>query len=91
MTPSRAAHPRVPRSPRGADHPDEFGQLVKSTILSDFWPGIQLYYPPVKYAPALGIYEDLDRRRASASPSTRTTVPRTPSSSTSRTAAGRRR
>jgi len=60
MTPSRAAHPRAPRSPRGADHPDEFGQLVKSTILSDFWPGIQLYYPPVKYAPALGIYEDLD-------------------------------
>jgi citrate lyase subunit beta/citryl-CoA lyase len=60
MTPIRAPHPRVPRAPRGADHPDEFGQVVKSTILSDFWPGIQLYYPPVKYAPALGIYEDLD-------------------------------
>lgn len=29
-------------------------------ILGDFWPGIQLYYPPVKYAPALGIYEDMD-------------------------------
>ena len=39
---------------------DDFGQAVRSTILSDFWPGIQLYYPPVKYAPALGIYEDLD-------------------------------
>ncbi len=43
-----------------AAHPDDFGQVVRSTILSDFWPGIQLYYPPVKYAPALGIYEDVD-------------------------------
>jgi citrate lyase beta subunit len=39
---------------------DDFGQVVRSTVLSDFWPGIQLYYPPVKYAPALGIYEDID-------------------------------
>ena len=39
---------------------DDFAQVVRSTILSDFWPGIQLYYPPVKYAPALGIYETLD-------------------------------
>lgn len=29
-------------------------------ILGDYWPGIQIYYPPVKYAPSLGIYEDLD-------------------------------
>ncbi|OGT24105.1 MAG: aldolase [Gallionellales bacterium RIFOXYB12_FULL_54_9] len=29
-------------------------------MLGGFWPGIQLYYPPVKYAPALGIYEDLE-------------------------------
>lgn len=28
-------------------------------VLGDFWPGIQLYYPPVKYAPAQGVYEDL--------------------------------
>lgn len=28
--------------------------------LGGAWPGIQLYYPPVKYAPALGIYEDLE-------------------------------
>jgi citrate lyase beta subunit len=28
--------------------------------LGDYWPGIQLYYPPVKYAPALGLYEDLE-------------------------------
>src|SRR5258705_5583063 len=30
-------------------------------ILGDYWPGIQIYYPPVKYAPSLGIYEDLDQ------------------------------
>lgn len=28
--------------------------------LGGMWPGIQLYYPPVKYAPSLGIYEDLE-------------------------------
>jgi citrate lyase beta subunit len=39
---------------------DDFAQVVRSSVLSDFWPGIQLYYPPVKYAPALGIYEDID-------------------------------
>jgi citrate lyase beta subunit len=60
MTSLRAPLARAPRAPRAGDHPDEFGQVVKSAILSDFWPGIQLYYPPVKYAPALGIYEDLD-------------------------------
>ena len=32
---------------------------ISSAVLGDFWPGIQLYYPPVKYAPALGVYEDL--------------------------------
>ncbi len=30
------------------------------SVLSEYWPGIQLYYPPVKYAPSLGIYEDLE-------------------------------
>ena len=30
-------------------------------MLGDFWPGIQIYYPPVKYAPALGLYEDLEQ------------------------------
>jgi len=39
---------------------DDFAEVVTSTILSEHWPGIQLYYPPVKYAPALGIYEDID-------------------------------
>ena len=29
--------------------------------LGDYWPGIQMYYPPVKYAPSLGIYEDLEQ------------------------------
>jgi len=32
-----------------------------SEILGDYWPGIQIYYPPVKYAPSLGIYEDLEQ------------------------------
>ena len=33
-------------------------------MLGGSWPGIQLYYPPVKYSPALGIYEDLDQAAA---------------------------
>jgi citrate lyase beta subunit len=32
-----------------------------AALLGDYWPGIQIYYPPVKYAPSLGIYEDLDQ------------------------------
>ena len=32
-----------------------------ATVLGDYWPGIQIYYPPVKYAPALGLYEDLEQ------------------------------
>ena len=32
---------------------------VSADMLGDYWPGIQIYYPPVKYAPALGLYEDL--------------------------------
>ena len=31
-----------------------------TNVLGGYWPGIQLYYPPVKYAPSLGIYEDLE-------------------------------
>jgi citrate lyase subunit beta/citryl-CoA lyase len=38
----------------------ELMMAITSAVLGDYWPGIQLYYPPVKYAPALGIYEDLD-------------------------------
>ncbi len=37
---------------------------TNSAMLGDNWPGIQLYYPPVKYAPALGIYEDLSQASA---------------------------
>lgn len=52
MTSHRALTPPFPAS--------EFSDVVASSILSEYWPGIQLYYPPVKYAPALGLYEDLD-------------------------------
>ena len=35
-----------------------------NTNLGDYWLGIQLYYPPVKYAPSLGIYEDMKQAAA---------------------------
>lgn len=38
----------------------DFCRVFNNSVLGDFWPGIQLYYPPVKYAPSLGIYEDLE-------------------------------
>ena len=34
---------------------------AESNLLGDYWPGIQIYYPPVKYAPSLGIYEDIEQ------------------------------
>lgn len=37
----------------------DFCRVFNNAVLGDYWPGIQLYYPPVKYAPSLGIYEDL--------------------------------
>jgi len=37
------------------------GESSAVDILGDYWPGIQIYYPPVKYAPSLGIYEDLEQ------------------------------
>lgn len=39
---------------------NELARTVTSSVLSEHWPGIQLYYPPVKYAPALGLYEDIE-------------------------------
>ena len=33
-------------------------------ILGGFWPGIQLYYPPVKYSPAKGAYETMEEAGA---------------------------
>ena len=35
-----------------------------SKPLGNYWPGIQLYYPPIKYAPSLGIYEDMAQASA---------------------------
>jgi len=37
---------------------------LNASALGDYWPGIQLYYPPVKYAPSLGIYEDMQQASA---------------------------
>lgn len=48
------------------DHNKQLGTGCNACVHADIgmlggtWPGIQLYYPPVKYAPALGIYEDLE-------------------------------
>jgi citrate lyase subunit beta/citryl-CoA lyase len=33
---------------------------IESDLFGGFWPGIQLYYPPVKYSPSTGVYEDLE-------------------------------
>ena len=45
-------------------HLGEAPITLDATALGDYWPGIQLYYPPVKYAPSLGIYEDMDQAAA---------------------------
>lgn len=45
-------------------HIGEQALLLDASALGDFWPGIQLYYPPVKYAPSLGIYEDMEQAAA---------------------------
>jgi len=37
---------------------------LDAEALGDYWPGIQLYYPPVKYSPGLGIYEDMEQASA---------------------------
>jgi citrate lyase subunit beta/citryl-CoA lyase len=41
------------------DHSLAFPPQPQSGLSLDPWPGIQLYYPPVKYLPALEGYEDL--------------------------------
>ena len=48
----------LPHSPPAASGPVRRSSV---DILGDYWPGIQIYYPPVKYAPSLGIYEDVDQ------------------------------
>lgn len=44
----------------GRSHGRESSGSADAGVLGGYWPGIQLYYPPVKYAPSLGIYEDLE-------------------------------
>jgi citrate lyase beta subunit len=44
---------------RGLDA--DVADRAAAEILGDYWPGVQIYYPPVKYAPSLGIYEDLEQ------------------------------
>jgi hypothetical protein len=34
--------------------------VVSPHVLVDYWPGIQLYYQPVKYTPEHRINEDLE-------------------------------
>ncbi len=45
-------------------HIGEQAMSIDARALGDYWPGIQLYYPPVKYAPSLGIYEDMAQAAA---------------------------
>jgi citrate lyase subunit beta/citryl-CoA lyase len=40
-------------------HKQDNSKKLDCELMGGAWPGIQLYYPPIKYAPALGIYEDL--------------------------------
>ena len=47
--------------PATAHAPSPAVDRASTEILGDYWPGIQIYYPPVKYAPSLGIYEDLEQ------------------------------
>ncbi len=41
------------------EHIDMAG-IDPQSVLGNRWPGIQLYYPPVKYNPSDGTYEDLE-------------------------------
>jgi citrate lyase subunit beta/citryl-CoA lyase len=54
------SHERTVASNKFGGHQTDFEPKLNSAISLDFWPGIQLYYPPVKYVPTLGTYEDLD-------------------------------
>ncbi len=38
----------------------KFCSDANTGMLGGLWPGIQLYYPPVKFVPSLGKYEDLE-------------------------------
>ena len=39
-------------------------KVDEQVVLGGFWPGIQLYYPPVKYSPAEGVYETMEQASA---------------------------
>ncbi|WP_196141164.1 CoA ester lyase [Aliikangiella sp. G2MR2-5] len=41
-------------------HNEFLEQVNEEDVLGGFWPGIQLYYPPVKYSPARGEYETME-------------------------------
>ena len=41
---------------------NEFLEHVnEEDVLGGFWPGIQLYYPPVKYSPKDSEYETMEQ------------------------------
>src|SRR5689334_21567187 len=40
---------------------DTAARPARVDILGDYWPGVQIYYPPIKYAPSLGIYETMEQ------------------------------
>jgi citrate lyase beta subunit len=40
---------------------DYLTHVDEDTVLGGPWPGIQLYYPPVKYSPAQGVYETMEQ------------------------------
>ncbi len=52
--------PRSILSDTLGDHGKELKPIRDTGISLDFWPGVQLYYPPVKFVPKVGTYEDLD-------------------------------
>ena len=57
-----AAAEALPTSPSiSSSSPTASALAPSADVLGDYWPGIQIYYPPVKYAPALGLYEDLEQ------------------------------
>ena len=57
-----AAAEALPTNPSiSSSSPSASALAPSADVLGDFWPGIQIYYPPVKYAPALGLYEDLEQ------------------------------
>jgi citrate lyase beta subunit len=40
---------------------DFLSTVDEEQVLGGPWPGIQLYYPPVKYSPAEGVYETMEQ------------------------------